>query len=126
MDNQSVKSRLLIFIKSLGIGQKKFETTCGLANGYVNNIRKSISPEKLQKIVRCYPELNAGWLMSGEGEMLKVGTRQETVDSIVNSTNANYDKSGIPTKDFFAYVQENQRQIGELIDTIAALSRKIQ
>lgn len=70
-ENETIKERLILFIRHLNIGQGKFETRCGLANGYVNNIRRSITPEKLQQITRQYPELNAGWLMTGEGEMLK-------------------------------------------------------
>ena len=34
-------------------------------------MRKSIDPEKLQSIAKNYPDLNTGWLMTGEGEMLK-------------------------------------------------------
>jgi len=45
--------------------------TCGLSNGYVNNIKKSIQPDKVQSIVLNYPDLNPGWLMTGEGEMLR-------------------------------------------------------
>lgn len=71
IENQTVKERLLTFIKYLGIGQAKFERECGLSNGYVNNIRVSIQPAKLQSIAQQYPELNPGWLMTGEGEMLR-------------------------------------------------------
>lgn len=73
-ENETIKERLILFIKYLNIGQGKFESRCGLANGYVNNIRRSITPEKLQQIVRQYPELNSGWLMTGEGQMLKEST----------------------------------------------------
>lgn len=77
IENQTVKDRLVIYIKHLGIGQRKFEIKCGLANGYINNIRQSITPEKLQKIALYNPELNTGWLMTGEGEMLKSGISQD-------------------------------------------------
>lgn len=66
-----VKSRLRDFLKYKNLGQKAFEAHCGLANGYVNNIRRSITPSKLQQIALCFPELNTGWLITGEGEMLK-------------------------------------------------------
>lgn len=69
--NQTVKERLKTFIKFKGFGQGKFESMCGLSNGYVNNIRQSILPDKLQKIALQFPDLNTGWLMTGEGEMLK-------------------------------------------------------
>lgn len=67
----SVKERLIYFLKFNNLSQRKFEIATGLANGYINNIRQSISPEKLQLIASKYPELNTGWLLTGEGEMLK-------------------------------------------------------
>jgi hypothetical protein len=75
----SVKQRLIEFIKYLNIGQGAFEREVGLSNGYVNNIRQSIQPDKLQRITLKYPLLNAGWLMTGEGEMLK-----NTEDTIIH------------------------------------------
>lgn len=84
-ENQTIKERLIHYIKYLKIGQAKFETKCGLSNGYVNNIRKSISPDKLQTIALHNPDLNTGWLMTGEGDMLK-STYQQSVDKGKNFT----------------------------------------
>jgi hypothetical protein len=55
------------------MGQAKFEKSIGVSNGFVNNIRSSIQPERLQKIAQLYPELNIAWLMVGDlgGKMLK-------------------------------------------------------
>lgn len=78
IENQTIKERLICFIKFLKIGQGKFEAQCGLANGYVNNIRRSITPDKLQQIALQFPELNTGWLMTGEGEMIKPSISQTT------------------------------------------------
>lgn len=66
----TVKERLIRFIKYKGLSQKKFEEAVGLANGYVNNIRRSVTNDKLQKIALQFPELNKTWLLTGEGEML--------------------------------------------------------
>lgn len=68
----SVKERIIEFIKYKNIGQAAFEKSVGLSNGYVNNIRKSIQPDKVQRIALKYPELNTGWLMTGNGEMLNM------------------------------------------------------
>lgn len=83
-NNQTIKNRLLAFISYLGIGQGKFEKECGLANGYVNNIVKSIMPDKLQKISLRYPELNTGWLMTGDGTMLKSNEEEDLVSRLLS------------------------------------------
>ena len=69
----TVKQRLINYLKYKKISQRKFELEIGLSNGYVNNINKSIQPDKIQKIILCYSDLNTGWLLTGEGEMLKGG-----------------------------------------------------
>lgn len=66
----TVKERLVTFIKRKGLSQKKFETMVGLSNGYVNNISKGIGAEKMQRILSVFPELNQEWLLTGEGNML--------------------------------------------------------
>lgn len=67
----TVKQRLVQFIKMMHLTQRGFEELCGMGNGYINSIRKSIGPEKMQSIIRAFPQLNREWLLYGEGEMLK-------------------------------------------------------
>lgn len=71
----TVKERLLVYLKYKGLGQARFEKAVGLSNGYVNNIRRSIQPDKVDLITQAYPDLNPGWLLTGEGPM----TRQQEV-----------------------------------------------
>lgn len=41
-------------------------------------MRKSIQPDKISNIAAVYPDLNTGWLLTGEGEMLRTtGQKQE-------------------------------------------------
>lgn len=67
----TVKQRLILFAKSEEKSVRTFEIKCGLIVGYINAIRKSISPDKIQSIVSHYPQLNIDWLLTGHGEMLK-------------------------------------------------------
>lgn len=69
--NDSVKNRLIAFIKSQGISINRFEKICGFSTGYVGNMRKSIQPDKVMSIIQNFPTLNTAWLFTGEGEMQK-------------------------------------------------------
>lgn len=70
MENESVKSRLKEFARFKGMPIYKFESLCGMSQGYVSNIRQSISPNFIQKIISVFPDLNVSWLITGNGEML--------------------------------------------------------
>lgn len=93
IENQTVKDRLKIFIKYLGIGQAKFEKKCNLSNGYINNSKGNYGASKLDYILRMFPELNRDWLLYGEGEMLKSSVQEVKGDNNTqiagNSNNVN-------------------------------------
>ena len=67
----TVKQRITDFIKYKGISVREFERQCGLSNGYVNSITQTVMPNKLKSISLQYPELNLGWITTGEGQMIK-------------------------------------------------------
>lgn len=119
-DNQTIKARLLSFIAFLGIGQAKFEKKCGLANGYVNNIRKSITPEKLQKIALQFPELNPGWLMTGEGEMIRsvVNAQAQQITNSNVGGNHNSVSVGGETARLITLLERQQEQTDEHLQII--------
>ena len=52
-----IKERLVKFLSYKNIGQSVFEKKVGIANGYVNGIKKSIGSDILNKIAKVYPEL---------------------------------------------------------------------
>jgi hypothetical protein len=68
----TVKDRISEFIKFKNISVRKFERMCGLSNGYINGIDQTIMPDKMSKISLIFPDLSTGWVLSGEGKMLKV------------------------------------------------------
>lgn len=77
----TVKDRLISFIKYKGLNKNSFEKICGFGTSYVNNIRVSIQPDKVQRIAHNFPDLNTGWLLTGEGDMLKAD--QEPQSSVM-------------------------------------------
>ncbi len=72
----TVKERLKEFIKVKGLSVYRFEQICGLSTGYVSNMRVSIQPDKIESIAHNFPDLNTGWLLTGEGAMLKSSITQ--------------------------------------------------
>ena len=78
---QTIKQRLMLFIEHLGISMNAFERKCGLGKRYVANIRKSIQPDTLEKIALTFPQLNKGWLMTGEGTMLNEPAQETNPDN---------------------------------------------
>ena len=67
----TVKQRLIEFVNFKGLSISKFESLCGLGNGYVGKLKGGPGSKKLDDILRNFPELNKDWLLYGEGEMLK-------------------------------------------------------
>ena len=67
----SVKQRLTDYIKYRKISKSEFCRTIEVSNAYITSIVTSIQPDKIERITLKYPDLNTGWLLTGEGEMLK-------------------------------------------------------
>lgn len=68
-DLSTVKGRLLFYLKEKRLPQTEFCRKLGVAPTYIGVIRKSIPPEKINRIVSLYPDLSRDWLLYGEGDM---------------------------------------------------------
>ena len=97
MDNIStIKDRLILFIESMGISKQLFFSEMGIAqsNFRGSNMKSSIGSDKVVKILTAYPSLSPGWLMLGEGDMLRTPAQKaETQKEIIPSTTP---QEGIP------------------------------
>ena len=81
----TAQERLKLFISYKGISMRKFEMAACVPVGYVKNIKYTITPDKQEKISAAFPELNLGWLTSGEGNMLRNSSAPDTTeDSCTN------------------------------------------
>ena len=67
----TVKDRLIAFLENKNISKSEFGRRVGVSSAFVTSMRKSIQPDKIQSIASEFPELNTGWLLTGEGAMLK-------------------------------------------------------
>ncbi len=67
---ETVKDRLLLFLKDQRISKTEFARKMGLSVAYVSAMRKSLPEDKVVKMTELFPQLNRDWLLYGEGEML--------------------------------------------------------
>lgn len=68
---ETIKERLTAYLRYKGINKSEFGRIIGVSNAYISSIRKSIQPDKAEKIASSFPDFNIAWLMTGEGDMIK-------------------------------------------------------
>lgn len=66
---ETVKDRLLQFLKAERISKSDFARQMGLSPAYVGAMRKSMPEEKVSRVMELYPRLSRDWLLYGEGSM---------------------------------------------------------
>lgn len=102
------------FAKFRNLSISKFESLCGLGNGYVSKLKGEPGSRKLEDILKAFPELNREWLLYGEGEMLKAstpGVMQNNVNGDNNYTAGNIiQQSSTPNEEVpYAEAEEVER-----------------
>lgn len=105
-----ILKRIKQFIDYKGIAVSAFEKSIGMANASFGKSLKNggtIGADKLEIILKVYPDLNAEWLLRGVGEML---TQSE--DSVMKN----------PTLDFV--IRHMASQIDELKAQVKYLEAK--
>jgi len=89
----SVKERIINFISYKKLSKSEFCRSIGVSSAFVTSMRVSIQPDKIESIAIAYPELNTGWLLTGEGAMLKEASnyaQHEPVESKISSPESEY------------------------------------
>ncbi len=66
---ENISSRLKKYIGFRNISIRAFEKSLKWGNSTVNNLKDKISTDKMLELKDNYPELNLGWLTSGQGTM---------------------------------------------------------
>ena len=82
-DFTKLSDRIKQFIDYKNITVNKFSISVGASNSYFNKILRdnnSIGSDRIEKILRTYPEINPIWLMLGEGEMLQSKSKKNVVE----------------------------------------------
>ncbi|MFK8283525.1 S24 family peptidase [Capnocytophaga canis] len=65
-----LKERILYFLDFKGISKYEFYQKTGASNGILSQ-KSGLSEENTLRFLSAYPEVNAEWLLTGKGSMLK-------------------------------------------------------
>lgn len=94
MDNKisNIKSRILQFANYKGISNEKFCEKIGMTYGAFKGTAKHrpINSDALERIFALFPDVNIGWLLTGEGEMIRDSSfkySNEELEKILESNN---------------------------------------
>lgn len=68
----TVKDRLKAYLSAKNISMAEFGRRIGVSGAYVTSMRKSIQPDKIEKIKKEFPDLDVDWLITGKGAMNKI------------------------------------------------------
>lgn len=74
------KRRILDLIKYKKITIQKFFELTGIKRGFLDSdkLNQSVSDRHLAMIFAAFPDINAEWLITGKGEMLRNGASKDT------------------------------------------------
>ncbi|WP_208012140.1 hypothetical protein [Flavobacterium psychrotolerans] len=79
--------RIKIYIDYKGFSVMFFEKEVGMSNGsFASQLKKNktIGVDKLENILKKYPEINPEWLLTGKGSMLKDQLKEENSSEGLN------------------------------------------
>lgn len=78
--DHAVRDRLKLLLKTKRMTQTEFAEKIGVCTTYVAALRRGLSPAKLQRVQKLFPDLNRDWLLFGIGDML-VETEDTAIDN---------------------------------------------
>ncbi len=110
-------SRIKQYIDYKGITVSSLEREAGMSNGsFASQLKnnKTIGVDKLENILKVFPEINVEWLLTGTGPMLKSGENylEEDKEQFLGASNAELYERLIAEK------EERIRDLQRIIDDL--------
>lgn len=76
----TIKERLQQFLKEENITASEFSRKMGLSPTYIASMRKSMPEEKVERLIKEFPQLNRDWLLYGEGKMHREDLQEKGIE----------------------------------------------
>jgi len=141
----TIKERIFYFLDNQGIKKEEFYKKVGIARANFSGTGKNseLGGDKIVKILNIFPKIDANWLLTGNGEMIKnsenefvqqsrIGNNNQQIGFDINNNSIselqeliNIIKQQIMNKDqiidnLFEQIKQKDTQIYKLIDKLTA------
>jgi hypothetical protein len=133
-----IKRNILKYLEFKGVSEYKFYQNTGITRGVLGQ-NNGISEENTTKFLAYYPEVDANWLLTGTGSMLrkqnvqnKEITQNDTVDTGINLQGKDTYNKGIEQKkdtiieELLNRLEKQSEVIGALKQENTQLRRQLQ
>lgn len=80
-EKSPIKQKILLYLAQKNISQYEFYKNTGITRGVLTQ-NNGISEDNITRFLAYYPEVNAEWLLTGQGNMLKTKCTSEKPTSI--------------------------------------------
>ena len=122
----TVKERLLEYLKANRITQAEFGRMMGVSTAYVSTMRESLSLDMQKKVKAAFPDLNMQWLIFGEGDMIIKGTSNNTQNgqnTYINGSTSALEKAIDEIAEQRKLTAASQSQVDRLLSIIENLQK---
>lgn len=122
----TVKKRLLEYLKANRITQAEFGRMMGVSSAYVSTMRESLSLDMQKKVKEAFPDLNMQWLIFGEGEMIVKGdgnTTQTVQNTYINGSTSALEKAFNEIAEQRKLTAASQSQVDRLLSIIETMQK---
>lgn len=109
-----IVERIKQYVDAKNISLSSFESQVGFSHAAFSKAIKNggaIGTDKLENILRCYPELNPLWVVTGEGDMIK-GTDTPSISAQAQRAIAELTLENIRLKDRIAELEGKGVNVG--------------
>lgn len=116
----TIKDRLKSYLSYKNLSLRELERQCNISNGVLGRLSQSTSPKTLKRIEEN-SDLNVSWLLSGEGEMIRLpNSTAQMLGDVYTSTQGDENVvmvdyvPGTATASFIEYIGEGNPELEKI------------